>query len=111
MDVRITVLKKEFYPDIAEKFLTEGAAAGACPILEVGDTFLYRSSEEAVMPEGFCPWAWVELYPKIKNMSIERAPRRPGKEYWWKDDGKTISCCLDGVRPVIFVLEQVAENG
>ena len=36
MNVKITVLKKEFYREIAEAYLTEGGSAGPCPILETG---------------------------------------------------------------------------
>ena len=102
MDVRIKVLKTEFYEDIADEYLSEGRAVGPCPILKEGDTFLYKSGEEAVMPEGFCPWAWVDLYAAISRRAIDRAPREAGKEYWYKHENKTIECCTDGVRPVIF---------
>lgn len=110
MDVRIKVLKTEFYEDIADEYLSEGRAVGPCPILKEGDTFLYKSGEEAVMPEGFCPWAWVDLYAAISRRAIDRAPREPGKEYWYKHENKTIECCTDGVRPVIFLLEAVPEE-
>ncbi|MFR8339252.1 MAG: hypothetical protein ACLVAW_22755 [Eisenbergiella massiliensis] len=65
MDVRIKVLKTEFYEDIADEYLSEGRAVGPCPILKEGDTFLYKSGEEAVMPEGFCPghgWTYTQLF-------------------------------------------------
>ena len=110
MDVRIKVLKTEFYEDIADEYLSEGRAVGPCPILKEGDTFLYKSGEEAVMPEGFCPWAWVDLYAAISRRAIDRAPREAGKEYWYKHENKTIECCTDGVRPVIFLLEAVPEE-
>lgn len=103
MDVRIKV-------DIADEYLSEGSAVEPCPILKEGDTFLYKSSEEAVMPAGFCPWAWVDLYAGISRMSIDRVPREPGKEYWYKYENKSIECCTDGVRPVIFMLERVSEE-
>ena len=51
--VKITVLHKEFYPDYADTYLTDGKAVGRCPLLEVGDEFIYEGS--AKMPEGFCP--------------------------------------------------------
>ena len=35
-EVQIRVIKKEFYPDIAEKYLIEGERAGACPVHETG---------------------------------------------------------------------------
>ena len=62
------------------------------------------------MPEGFCPWAWVDLYAAISRRAIDRAPREAGKEYWYKHENKTIECCTDGVRPVIFLLEAVPEE-
>ena len=51
--VRITVLRKEFYPEYADEYLTEGQSVGPCPLLEVGDEFIFEGS--AKMPEGFCP--------------------------------------------------------
>ena len=44
--VRITVLKREFYPDLAEEYLSEGASAGACPLQAEGDVFLYSGGDE-----------------------------------------------------------------
>lgn len=39
--VKITVLRKEFYEDLAEEYLTEGAQTGSCVLLNVasGSTF------------------------------------------------------------------------
>lgn len=51
--VKITVIKKEFYPDFADEFLSDGRNAGACSLLEVGDVFIFEGG--AQMPEGFCP--------------------------------------------------------
>lgn len=48
--VKITVLKKEFYPELADRYLTEGREVGPCPLLEVGQVFYYEGG--AVMPEG-----------------------------------------------------------
>ena len=110
MNVRITVLKTELYKDIADEYLSEGSLAGSCPILKEGDSFLYRSDEEAVMPKGLCPWAWIDLYPDIAKMSIARAARKPGQEYWYKYADKSISCCRDGVRPVVFLLERIEDE-
>ena len=106
--VKITVIRKEFFPEPADRYLTEGKTVGACPLLEVGDSFVFEGG--AVMPEGFCPWAWVQLYPEISRMSIERVPRKPNEEYWWRYPDKTITCCTDGVRPVVFLLERLPEE-
>lgn len=44
--VKITVLRKEFYEDFAEEYLTEGVQAGSCALLNVGG---------AKMPDGIRP--------------------------------------------------------
>lgn len=51
--VKITVLRKEFYPEYADAYLTEGREVGPCPMLEVGDEFVFEGG--AQMPEGFLP--------------------------------------------------------
>ena len=96
--VKITVLRKEFYPDLADAYLTDGQAAGPCPILNVGDTFDYCGGAE--MPEGFCPWAWIDIYRGVSALSAG-ATNTP----WNIRDGETIYCCTDGIRPVVFRLE------
>lgn len=98
MRVKITVLRKEFYPAYAEEYLTEGRAAGPCPILSEGQTFLYEGG--AVMPEGFCPWAWTDIYREVSVLAAGG-----GRENDWYRTRATLACCTDGVRPVIFRLE------
>lgn len=102
MNVKITVLKKHFYEDLAEEYLTEGKAVGPCPLLREGDTFIYEGS--AVMPEGFCPWAWIDIYRGVSALSAG-ATYKP----WNSSDGLQILCCTDGVRPVIFSVEAIHE--
>jgi uncharacterized repeat protein (TIGR04076 family) len=101
-NVKITVLKKHFYPDMADEYLTEGRSVGPCPLLEEGDTFLYKGS--AVMPEGFCPWAWIDVYRGISGIAAG-ATNVP----WNNRDGMTILCCTDGIRPVVFRIEAMDE--
>mgnify|MGYP005773816623 FL=1 len=81
--VKITVLKKEFYADFAEKYLTDGKAVGACSLLNEGDTFVFDGG--AKMPEGFCPWAWIDIYHNVSAIS-------PGGTYspWNIKEGQTI---------------------
>lgn len=99
--VRITVLKREFYPQLADAYLTEGRAAGPCPLLREGDVFVYEGG--AVQPEGFCPWAWVDLYRAISALA--------GRvENDWYRPNVSVECCTDGVRPVIFLLEGLNEE-
>lgn len=96
--VKISVLKKYFYEDIADAYLTEGREVGPCPLLEEGQTFLFEGS--AVMPQGFCPWAWIDIYRGVSAIAA-------GATYvpWNNKDGHSILCCTDGVRPVVFSIE------
>ena len=101
--VKITVLRKEFYPDFADKYLTDGKTVGPCPLLEEGDEFIFEGS--AKMPEGFGPWAWIDIYRSVSAMS-SGATCKP----WNNSDGQTIVCCTDGIRPVVFNVEAVGDN-
>lgn len=96
--VRIKVLKRCFYDDYAEAFLTEGKEVGPCPLLKEGDTFIFEGS--AVMPEGFCPWAWIDIYKGVSGIAAG-ATSTP----WYNKDGMQILCCTDGIRPVVFAVE------
>ena len=58
--VQITVLRKQLYEDFASEFLTDAPEECACVFFQEGDRFLYTGGAE--MPEGFCPWAWIDLY-------------------------------------------------
>ena len=100
--VKISVLKKCFYEELADAYLTEGKEVGACPLLNEGDVFLYDGG--AVMPEGFCPWAWIDIYRGV-NALAAGASYKP----WNNRDGIQILCCTDGVRPVVFSLEVVID--
>lgn len=101
--VKITVLKTEFYPELAEEYLTDGKDVGPCPLLNVGDTFIFEGS--AKMPEGFCPWAWIDIYRSITAVSS-------GSTFtpWNNRDGQTIVCCIDGIRPVVFNVEAIGND-
>lgn len=98
--VSITVLRKQMYEDFAKQFLTDGIQL--CNFFEVGDRFLYEGG--AVMPEGFCPWAWIDIYCSVSGLSAG-ATHTP----WQKRDGVSVVCCTDGIRPVTFLLEAEEE--
>ena len=98
--VRITVLKREFYAELAEEYLSEGASAGACPLQAEGDVFLYTGGAER--PEGLCPWAWIDLYSAIATLYAGG-----DENTWYRHGGTRILCCTDGIRPVVYRLELV----
>lgn len=95
--VQIKVLKVTFDETLAEQYLTDGKSAGPCPYFQAGDTFLYEGG--ANKPDNFCPWAWVDIYANLSALSA-------GGTYapWNSEDGVTIVCCTDGIRPVTFEL-------
>ena len=101
--VKITVLRTEFYPELADAYITDGRAAGPCSLLHAGDTFVFEGN--AKMPEGFCPWAWIDIYRNVSTLAA-------GGTYtpWSLRDGETIACCTDGIRPVVFHLEAFAQE-
>lgn len=97
-NVQIKVIKIAYDEAIAERYLAEGKEAGACDYYQVGDVFLYTGG--AQMPEGFCPWAWVDIYHSVNALAA-------GGTYtpWQNAEGQNIVCCTDGVRPVTFELK------
>lgn len=99
MRVRITVVKTQLYEDLAETYLTDGKDV-KCPFFQVGNHFLYEGG--AVMPEGFCPWAWTDIYGAV-NAIAQGASYTP----WQNREGVNLVCCSDGIRPVSFLLEPV----
>ena len=52
-NVKITVLRKGFYPDLIREHLTEPPEECVCDFFREGDQFLYTGGAE--MPAGFCP--------------------------------------------------------
>ena len=101
--VKITVLKTEFYPELADLYLTDGREAGPCPLQQVGDVFYYEGGAEN--PEGLCPWAWIDLYRGISTLA-----NGPLVNDWYSHEDRRILCCTDGVRPVIYELAVLDED-
>ena len=99
--VQIKVLRCGYDPELAERYLTDGREAGPCPIQSAGQVFVYRGG--AVMPEGLCPWAWIDLYRTVASLSAE------AKNDWFKPNVR-INCCTDGIRPVVYELTALDED-
>ena len=55
--VKITVIRKDFHPDLAEEYLSDGAKVGACPLLNAGDTFLCKDAGR-ILPMGLDRYLW-----------------------------------------------------
>lgn len=98
MKVQITVLKKHFFQELADEYLHNSDSVQSCPILDEGMKFIYEGG--ANMPNGFCPWAWIDIYKTVSAISF-------GATFssWYNKKNMSIECCTDGVRPVIFKIE------
>ena len=97
--VKITVLRRTDTKQIFGDDPPMGQAIEACNLFEVGQEFIVR--EDGKMPEGFCHWAWNDLYKVIATLSYG------GSFPWMKEKGTAVSCCTDGLRPVIFGIRRI----
>lgn len=104
---KITVLRKECYSDLQERYLAD-PQAGPCPLFEVGQEFLLERNGERddfwhMLDGRFCSEAWDAVsryvYAALQGGSIMRG--------WTNDEKMMIACCNDGTRPVIFKIERI----
>lgn len=97
---RITVLKRTMHGDLAQAYLEPEAAEriGPCNCFREGQEFIQDDSLQP--PVGFCTWAWADI--RCNVMTILRGGDWPDTR-----PGLCITCCSDGIRPVIFKLERI----
>ncbi len=101
--VKITVLKREFNRELAEKYLAD-PNVGPCQVFKDGQEFIVDGDGFFKMLGGnFCSEAWDcisrYVYAALQGGSIMRG--------WTNDEKMMITCCNDGVRPVVFKLERI----
>ncbi len=92
--VRISVYKKFDCPEL-EDYTT------GCKAVEVGQEFLVK--EDGKMPEGFCTWAWADLWGSLTTL------RFGGNLTYSKTDGLYWGSCTDGRSPVVFKMERIED--
>ena len=100
---RITVLRRELFEDLQEKYLST-PKAGKCPFFEDGQEFIVTMDDFfRMMHSKFCAEAWDAIsryvYAALQGGSIMRG--------WTNDERVMIACCNDGTRPVIFKIERI----
>jgi uncharacterized repeat protein (TIGR04076 family) len=96
-NVRITVIKKVRTGEILKEYGASTVEA-ECPAMKEGAEYTSTASK---IPQGFCGWAWADIQRDIAILAFG------GDFPWIKKKGTMISCCTDGLRPVIFKLERV----
>ena len=98
--VKITILKKLDTKEIFGENAPLGESLEACGQFDSDQEFIV--SEDGKMPEGFCHWAWNDIYKVVTTL------RFGGSFSRIEEKGNSIvRCCTDGLRPVIFKLERI----
>ena len=94
-DVTITVLRRLLLDDLVAEYAE--SAWHPCKRLEEGREFI---SQGANMPAGFCSWAWADIHKYVMTLA------RGGNFLGFKP-GLFVTCCTDGLRPVVLKLERI----
>ena len=97
--LKITVLKRTDTKQIFGDNPPHGQVIEACSVFKEGQEFIVE--DDGKMPEGFCHWAWDDLYKAVVTL------RFGGNFPWSTEHGTGIFCCTDGYRPVIFEIKRI----
>jgi len=98
---KITVLKREFNKDLADKYIPI-PNFGPCDLMKEGDVFITTGIFGNECPKDFCAMAW-------QAICIQASTLAGGGKVFGHDEVH-IACCNDGVRPVIFKLEAYEDD-
>ncbi len=97
--LKITVLKRQDPDEIFDELpVTRQDWMVPCEVYEDGQEFIL---ERLSMPEGFCGSAWQTIYPNARTLLYG------GDLPFFAEKGTSVTCCADGMRPVIFKLERI----
>ena len=97
--LKITVLKRELYKNFVDEYAADKNLT-PCARYEDGQEFILDTKD---MPAGFCSWAWADIQRDV--VALFHGASFP----WMQRKGAIISCCTDGLRPVVFKLERIGE--
>ena len=97
---RITVMRKAFYKDLADRY--EKPIEHACDMKE-GQVFITDGCKK---PEGMCDSAWETLLPFVMTLAHGGEDIFDG---WMKNKRSAMISCNDGFRPVSFYIEVIDE--
>ncbi len=103
--VKITVLKRF---DPSEVFKNSPLERQPSFPLKICDRFTdgqeFIVGEDGRIPsKDFCNAAWHSLWGSVRTLAFD------GNYPWFKQKGVGITCCTDGLRPVVFKLERIEE--
>lgn len=99
--VRITVFKRvdpKVIFDGKVPISPTGKKYEKCSFSSEGKEFIVDT--DLRMPEGFCGWAWRDIYKDLSVLYFDGNFYRPEK-------GMAYVSCADGRKPVVFKLERI----
>lgn len=102
-NVRITVLKSAVDEELAERYAIPGFEA--CPFHQPGQSFVSDGTQK---PEGLCEYAWLPMREMVAQLS--RGELLQPRGTWMVDDDKGVFTCVDGLRPVIMLIEAIGDE-
>jgi len=96
---RITVIKRHAFQDLVDEYVPDDLRPtwGPCRRFEDGQVFELDGSP----PAGFCSRAWANLWGDLSVILCD------GNASWINRPGTMITCCNDGLTPVVFKLERI----
>jgi uncharacterized repeat protein (TIGR04076 family) len=100
--IKITVLKRSLYPDLAKAY--SGSDIRPCELVKEGQEFIAPFGN---MPDGFCGWAWTDISRMVLALRSGGSFDRGAFKDWMTRDNTAVACCTDGFRPVTFKLERL----
>lgn len=98
--IKITVLKTTLNDELVKEYGIKDLTP--CPFLKEGQYFITDFSK----PEGFCDEAWKAISHYAFALAHGNTEPFYGGQ-WVREAGTAITCCNDGLRPVIFKMEVV----
>ena len=102
MPLHITVLKRAAFDDLIAEYVPQHRKAtyGPCERFEDGQVFEVRGGTP---PPGFCARAWASLFGDLAVVELG------GDAPWINRNNTMITCCNDGLTPVVFRIERIEE--
>ena len=97
-NVKITVLNKLKTDEIIDEYAVETNKLICSRIGPIGKEYITAGID---IPKDFCSWAWADIHRDVMHLVFG------GDFPWMKQKGTVITCCTDGLKPVIFKIERI----
>lgn len=101
---KLTILKTTLQEDLAKEYGIPDL--GPCPLMKEGQVFY----ADYAKPEGFCDEAWKAIYQYVFALAHGAGNGLFYYGDWIRKPGVAVCSCNDGLRPVIFKLEDTDEE-